>query len=217
MKKVWVYVVIIFIIILTILGMIFLSNNVSLSFKTGEVLNNIMNLEAQKIKPDYPWVYTYHNDNDNILIPYFNINNKLLKKINDDNINEDLNDVKQTSYLYSINDSLLSLIYTKEYNDNYEYQVYNFNLDSSRLMNYMDVLNYLDIDYDELINKIELSIEIYLKKYNYPEDVYEMYLAKNINHLNDSGLSLYVGSNKEIYAVIKIYHDKVENVLLSIN
>ena len=214
--KVWVYVVILLIVFLTIVGMIYLSNNVNISFKNAELVNNIINEEATKIREDYPWVYDYTTDNKQILIPYININNKIIKKINKENINEDLENVKQASYLYSINNSLLSIIYTKEYEDKTEYKIYNINLKTSKLMTSQEVFNYFSINYDDILNKILLSCEFYLKKYNYSPEQYDMYIGDTNNYLRENGFEVYIGSNKEIYVLIYVFHEKLDTVLVPI-
>ncbi len=214
--KIWVYIVIVLIILLTILGMVFLSNNVTISFKNDEIVNKIINEKAKKIKDDYPWVYAIKKDNKKILIPYFNINSKLIKKVNDENINEDLTGVSHANYVYTINDDLLSLIYTKEYSDKISYKIYNVNLKTSKLMNSQDVLTYFNYNYDDILVKVMLSCELYLKNMNYSDNLFDTYLADTNNYLQENGFEIYVGSNKELYVLINIFHDKVETVLIPI-
>ena len=214
--KIWVYIVILLIIVLTILGMMFLSNNVNISFRNAEIVNKIINEKASKIKEDYPWVYAYKKDNKQILIPYININSKLIKKINEENTKENLENVKQASYLYSINNDLLSIIYTKEYENKIEYKIYNISLKTSKLMNSQDVLTYLNMNYDDIYNKILLSCELYLKKYNYTQELFDMYLGDTNNNMRENGFEIYIGSNQELYVLVDIFHDKIDTVLIPI-
>lgn len=215
--KIWVYIVILLIIILTILGMVFLSSNVNISFKNAEIVNKIINEKASKIKEDYPWVYAIKKDNKQILIPYININSKLIKKINEENAKEDLTNVKQASYLYSINNDLLSIIYTKEYETKKEYKIYNINLKTSKLMNTQDVLTYLNLNFDNIYNKILLSCELYLKQYNYNQELLDIYLGDTNNNMRENGFEIFVGSNKELYVLVDVYHDIIDTELLLIN
>ena len=216
MKKVWVYIVIIFIIIFTILGMIFLSNNVNLSFKNAKIINKIINQEVEKINNDYPWVYDYKTNNDEIVIPYFNINNKYIKKINEDNIKDNIDNISSSNYVYSINDDILSLLYTKEYNDRIEYQIYNINLTTSKIMDMQDILNYYSIRYDDILSKIILSSEFYLKQLGYIGDELETYIRDTNNSIRDNNFEIYIGNNGELYVLVNIVHNKIEKVVIPI-
>lgn len=216
MKKVWVYIVILFIVIATILGMIFLSNNVNISFNNAKIINKIINQKASKINDNYPWVYDYKSSNKEIIIPYFNIDSKNIKSINMDNINANNDNVIHANYVYSINDDILSLLYTKEYDNKINYQVYNISLNSSKVMNTQDVLNYYSLKYDNILEKALLSAEFYLKKLNYPPDELTKYIDDTNNNIRENGFEIFIGSNYELYIIVDIVHERIEKVLIPI-
>lgn len=216
MKKVWVYIVIIFIVALTVLGMIFLSSNVNLSFKNAKIINKIINQEVEKINKDYPWVYDYKTNNSEIVIPYFNINNKYIKKINEDNLKHSLNNIVHANYVYSINDDVLSLLYTKEYNNRVEYQIYNINLKTSKIMDMQDILTYYSIKYDDILSKIILSSEFYLKQLGYIDEELDTYVRDTNNSIRENNFEIYIGNNGELYVLVNIIHSKIEKVVIPI-
>ena len=216
MKKVWVYIVIVFIILLTILGMIFLSNNVNLSFKNAKIINKIINQKVEKINEDYPWVYDYKTNNKNIIIPYFNINNKYIKKTNEDNSKANLDGIISANYVYSINGDVLSLLYTKEYDNKMEYQIYNINLTTSKMMDTQDVLTYYSIKYDDILDKITLSTDFYLKQLGYSNEELDSYIRDTNNDIRENSFEIYIGSNMELYILVSIIHDKIDKVIIPI-
>lgn len=216
MKKVWVYIVILFIVIATILGMIFLSNNVNLSFNNAKIINKIINQKASKINDNYPWVYDYKSSNKEIVIPYFNIDSKNIKSINMDNINANNDNVIHANYVYSINDDILSLLYTKEYDNRIDYQVYNISLNSSKVMNTQEVLTFYSLKYDNILEKALLSAEFYLKKLNYPPDELTKYIDDTNNNIRENGFEIFIGSNYELYIIVDIVHERIEKVLIPI-
>ena len=216
MKNVFVYIVIVFIVILTILGMIFLSNNVNISFENTKIINKIINQKASKINDNYPWVYDYKNNNKDVIIPYFNIDSKNIKSINMDNINTNYDNIIQANYVYSINDDILSLLFTKEYKNKIDYKIYNISLKTSKVMNTQEVITYLNLKYDDLLEKVLLSSEFYLKQQNYSDDLKTTYIDDTNNSIRESGFEIYIGSNNELYILVNIVHDKIEKVLIPI-
>ena len=216
MKKVWVYVVIIVIIVATIIGMIFLSNNVNLSFNNAKIINKIINQKASKINENYPWVYDYKSSNKEVIIPYFNIDSKNIKDINIDNINANYDNVIHANYVYSVNDDVLSLLYTKEYANKIDYQVYNISLNTSKVMNTQDVLDYYSLRYDNILEKALLSAEFYLKQLNYSEDLLATYIDDTNNSIRENGFEIYIGSNHELYIIVNIVHERIEKILIPI-
>lgn len=219
-KNDWIYFLIAFIVyVIIFLGFIIVSK-ISPSINKKNEKDKISLNESQKINDNFFWIYSYPNENKDIIIPYFNIKNKKLAKINKQNLNEDLTKIKNANYLYSINGDLLSLMYKIEYQDNIIYHTYNFNLGTNKIMNSAEVFKYLDKDYDEVINNLISSIKSYISNLNYSEELLNEYLTNTLSKLYDklskNDLNVYVGSNKEINIIVTIYHKKEESILITV-
>lgn len=219
-KNDWIYFLIAFIVYLVLFLGFILFSKISPSLKAKEEKDKIFLNEAKKINDNFFWVYSYPTTNKEVIMPYFNIKNKELEKINKQNINEDLKNIKNANYLYSINGDLLSVMYKIEYDNNILYRTYNFNLGTNKIMNSVDIFKYLNRDNDDIINKLISSIREYLLNLHYSEDIYNTYLEKTLSKLYDSlsknDLSIYVGSNKEVNIVVTIYHEREEPIIIMI-
>lgn len=171
--------------------------------------------EAFKEDKNKEWVYSKGKKDK--IVPYINIKSKNIFKLN----NKIKNDkkVRTSSYLYSINGDLLSILFTKNYENNKEYETYNINLGNTKVISGMDVLKYINADIAN-IQKITTSTILYeLSKYKNDTDKYQLYYNKTIeefsNEIINNTLKVYIGSNREIIIFITINAD--ENYIKAIN
>ena len=219
-KDVFRYIFLAFIVYVMAFIVIFVSNNLSLNANNKRIKDNLISNEARKIDDDYFWIYPYPSNNKNIIVPYFNIDNTNIAKINKQNVNENLENVKNASYLYSINGDLLSLMYKIEYSDSILYRIYNFNLGTNKIIKSSELFDYLDINSDETVNYIVESVKTYIRNFKYDNNLEDEYtlntLAKLYEEISEDNLKIFVGSNKELNVVITIYHEVNEPILITV-
>lgn len=197
--------------------MFYLKNHTTFEEKKKNIISDIKINEAKRYDQNKEWVYRLDNENKNINTPVININDKDMEDLNDKFIDTN---VISSEYLYSVNDYLLSILYIKKYEDKIIYETYNIDLGNTRLMGDMDVLNYLEKNYSDFKDNCYLSIEFELKKYHFDNDTFNSYYQKTIDEFNksilNSNLNIYVGSNKEIMAIIDIYTDNKNEMIINI-
>ena len=216
MRSRYIFLILIFLIIFcAVFSMIFLKNQSEFEEKKEKILMTSKTHEAFKEDNNKEWVYAKGKKNK--ILPYINIKNKKISKLNNSIKND--KKVKSSSYLYSINGDLLSILFTKNYENNKEYETYNINLGNTKVISGMDVLKYINADISNIQKITTSTISYELSKYKNDSDKYQLYYNKTIeafsNEIINNTLKVYIGSNKEIIIFVTIYTD--ENYIKAIN
>lgn len=209
-----------FIVLITILFMVLISKSDYVFESKDVVKEKVVSTEAKKINNNFYWIYDSNKSTNNYLIPYLNIKNNEVAKLNKKLQEADLKKYSSTNYIYSINGDILSILYTKNMNDKQDYEIYNFNLGTNKFMTGAEILNYVNEDINTLNNLIYTSIELYIRNKNYSYDEYIIYDALTISKYQErlamDGILVYLGSNKELYVIVDIYTDDSETILIPI-
>lgn len=209
-----------FIVLITILFMVLISKSDYVFESKDVVKEKVVSTEAKKINNNFYWIYDSNKSTNNYLIPYLNIKNNEVAKLNKKLQEADLKKYSSTNYIYSINGDILSILYTKNMNDKQDYEIYNFNLGTNKFMTGAEILNYVNEDINTLNNLIYTSIELYIRNKNYSPDEYIIYDALTISKYQErlamDGILVYLGSNKELYVIVDIYTDDSETILIPI-
>lgn len=209
-----------FIVLITILFMVLISKSDYVFESKDVVKEKVVSTEAKKINNNFYWIYDSNKSTNNYLIPYLNIKNNEVAKLNKKLQEADLKKYSSTNYIYSINGDILSILYTKNMNDKQDYEIYNFNLGTNKFMTGAEILNYVNEDINNLNNLIYTSIELYIRNKNYSHDEYIIYDALTISKYQErlamDGILVYLGSNKELYVIVDIYTDDSETILIPI-
>lgn len=218
-KYILFYSLLVLIVLLTALGMVYISNHYESKNDYDNIINEVLKKEAKKMDENKEWVYDFKK-NDEVIIPTINIKDEDILAINESMLEYDYTDVLNASYLYSINADLLSILYTKTYLNYKEYEIYNINLGSTKIITGVDAIEYINQDINSINNVVSLTINKHLKNLNLPDELFNEYFSKTMdnynNQVNNNSLMVYLGSNKEVNILVDIITDKEEQLLINI-
>lgn len=219
LKYVLFYCMIVLILVLTIFGMIFLSNISQEKNSYEHVVSKIRQKKAYKQDENREWVYDIYY-NENIKLPYINIKDNNIKKINESLLDEEYENILNASYLYSLNGELLSILYTKKYQDSKSYETFNINLNSTSVITGIDAINFVNGDFDEIDSIVSLTVSKYLKSQLLDDSQYNLYYTNTMNDYHKKiiadELDVYIGSNKDINIILDVLTDKPNKIIVNI-
>lgn len=219
LKYVLFYCMIVLILVLTIFGMIFLSNISQEKNSYEHVVSKIRQKKAYKQDENREWVYDIYY-NENIKLPYINIKDNNIKKINESLLDEEYENILNASYLYSLNGELLSILYTKKYQDSKSYETFNINLNSTSVITGIDAINFVNGDFDEIDSIVSLTVSKYLKSQLLDDSQYNLYYTNTMDDYHKKiiadELDVYIGSNKDINIILDVLTDKPNKIIVNI-
>ncbi|MDO5556150.1 MAG: hypothetical protein Q4G09_05940 [Clostridia bacterium] len=168
-----------------------------------------------------------------IVVPYINLNSDDANKVNNE-IKELFDEMAQffeeeltstqtwyriSSYKYFINDNILSILITTESGgsavETYEYHTYNFDLKTSKLLDYKSIYNSVGYTSDNIDSKVETAINNYERLKEFANEFYDKSLQepitfkqKSINNYYDSvankKIAYFLDSNGKLNVIVRI-------------
>ena len=217
LKYILFYIAVFIIIVLTIFGMFYLKDHTTFEEKKKNIVSEIKINEATKEDKTKEWVYNSSLE-DKIKIPYINIDDKDIDKLNEKISKND--GFISSDYLYSINNNLLSILFIKTYSDIIKYETYHINLNSTKIVSDLESLNYINKDIYDIKDNCNLSLEHEIKNYHFDQEKYEEYLKNTLSEFSKSiyngSLKIYIGNNKEIMVIMNLYLDEIKPIIINI-